>query len=525
MQVGELSRVAIIKNNLSALYLEMKNDSLALSSSMEALEYFSPINDIQFLSQTYTNLGNVFSSLGDTVKALDSYMKALEYDTQNKDTFGISSAYTNIGTIYAESKNYSMARVFFEHALELDSMIQDHNSLMISYFNLGYNYLNESNYERALPFFLMSLYKAKQHSSYSYVLKNSKALSQLFEKKGDHALALNVLRSSLSIYDSLYGRERIAELNSIQKNFEIKRRNIENELLKAKQAKSLVELEKQKEGSYIFIGGLLIVIVILGFVWRSRNKIKQLNIALKRANQAQSQNSRQILLQKNELEKVNLENRELLSILIHDLKNPLAQIQLLSTLDNSDKKTEELKLIHQAAQNGMSLIERISTAHLIDEGKLNPKFKDVNIETLIQKSVELFAPLANKKGLKIALGTRSKCILPADEQFLKNILHNLISNAIKFSPNGASIFINYVMKEWGVEVRIRDEGPGFTEEDKKDLFTKYRRLSALPTGGESSSGVGLSIAKSLTERMGGSLSLNEAYTDGAEFVVKLPKVS
>lgn len=99
-------RVSVMRNNLSVVYLDLENDSMALEQSLTALNYFIATDSDVNLSQTYTNLGNVYSELGDTSRALESYMRSLELDISQKDTFGISTAYTNIGTVYAEHGNF-----------------------------------------------------------------------------------------------------------------------------------------------------------------------------------------------------------------------------------------------------------------------------------------------------------------------------------------------------------------------------------------------------------------------------------
>ncbi len=525
---GNQDRVSVMRNNLSVVYLDLENDSVALDQSLIALNYFLDSGSDVNLSQTYTNLGNVYSELGDTSRALESYMRSLELDIRQKDTFGISTAYTNIGTVYAENGNYGMAKIFFLNALSLDSIVDDPHSLMISNFNIGYNYLNQKEYKKAVYYLHKSLKKAKTLPSYSYILKNSKNLARAGKEIGESDMAIELLLSSLSLYDSLYSRERIQELNEIQHNFDIRQKEIENRLLRANQAKSDALLERQTLVSYLIIGGLFVALVLLFILWRNRNRIKQLNKLLKKANAEQNKNARQINKQKEKLQNANRENRELISLLIHDLKNPLSQIQLLSKMSLEDAKAdieEHSRLIHQASENALKLIDRISTAHLLEEGKLNPKFTQVNIGDLIAQIVEIFSTQASKKNINLELNGEGDTLFISDEKFLDNSLQNLLSNAIKFSPKKSIVKISYEQTEEGLRIKVRDEGPGFTQKDKELLFEKFQKLSASPTGGESSSGVGLPIAKSLIDRLGGKLYLNEEYRDGAEFIVDLPKLN
>ncbi len=103
------------------------------------------------------------------------------------------------------------------------------------------------------------------------------------------------------------------------------------------------------------------------------------------------------------------------------------------------------------------------------------------------------------------------------------MLDNLVSNALKFSPPGKNIFLSVREANHHAECLVRDEGPGFTAEDKARMFRRYGRLSARPTGGEPSTGLGLSIVRKLALGMGGELLCESDPGRGAAFTVRLPK--
>jgi two-component system, sensor histidine kinase and response regulator len=114
-------------------------------------------------------------------------------------------------------------------------------------------------------------------------------------------------------------------------------------------------------------------------------------------------------------------------------------------------------------------------------------------------------------------------VVRADPGALSQILGNLLSNAVKFSPPGKEVSIGVRSEGSYVACYVQDQGPGFTEEDKTRMFERYGRLSAQPTGGEPSAGLGLSIVKKLVEAMGGALTCESTAGSGARFTVRLPK--
>ena len=109
-----------------------------------------------------------------------------------------------------------------------------------------------------------------------------------------------------------------------------------------------------------------------------------------------------------------------------------------------------------------------------------------------------------------------------DKMALRQILDNLISNAVKFSPFSKKIYFKMHGDGEKITFSIKDEGPGLTEDDKLKLFGKFNRLSAQPTGDENSTGLGLSIAKKLTEAMNGKIRCESEAGQGAEFIVEFP---
>ena len=106
------------------------------------------------------------------------------------------------------------------------------------------------------------------------------------------------------------------------------------------------------------------------------------------------------------------------------------------------------------------------------------------------------------------------------------VLENLLSNAVKYSPTGGEVALSADLRGDWVLVHVRDSGPGFTTADRERMFTRYGRLSARPTGGESSTGLGLHIAHVLARRMGGSVALGpDSGPDGSNFTLTLPAAS
>ncbi len=223
---------------------------------------------------------------------------------------------------------------------------------------------------------------------------------------------------------------------------------------------------------------------------------------------------------------------ELLGILTHDLKNHLGGMQMSAQLLHdrlqrhpTDNKCEHL--VDNILLNTTQMLAFVKEflANSLTERTIQFSPEIVNLAQAAQHAVRQYQLAAERKEIEFLceLDTAGSHV-EADPTALKQILDNLISNAIKFSPSGRKIHISVApVKGDCVECTIRDEGPGFTDQDKQHMFRRYARLTARPTAGEPSTGLGLSIVKKLVEAMHGHLRLDSAQGQGATFFIRLPK--
>ena len=153
------------------------------------------------------------------------------------------------------------------------------------------------------------------------------------------------------------------------------------------------------------------------------------------------------------------------------------------------------------------------------------KFEDVRLDQVIKTVVSMNQAMASTKQQQLVVGDLFHVIVHGGEILFKQILSNLISSAIKYSAIGATTTLTMVANDERshISVEVRDEGQGLSHEDFQHLFVKYRKGSSVPTGGETSTGVGLFSAKLLVERMGGTISAESlGKNQGAIFRVEFP---
>jgi len=231
------------------------------------------------------------------------------------------------------------------------------------------------------------------------------------------------------------------------------------------------------------------------------------------------------------LVELNEEKNQFLGIASHDLKNPLNTLglmgELLATGDLPAAEVAEMgRRISGEAQRTTKLIQKLLDVTAIESGRFNLKLGEVSLGDALMQVQAKYRPRAETKGQAITLDFGGQDVLVwADPEYVQEVLDNLVSNALKFMPAGPPLrtvtLALAIEKGFGL-VDIVDEGPGFSEGDQAKAFGRFSKLSAKPTGGESSTGLGLSIVRRLIEAMRGTVTLESQLGRGSRFRVALP---
>jgi signal transduction histidine kinase len=236
-----------------------------------------------------------------------------------------------------------------------------------------------------------------------------------------------------------------------------------------------------------------------------------------------------------ELRRLNDVKSEFLGSAAHDLKNPLGVVIGLSEIlmeqleearaempARSAELLERVTLIRTCAEHMSVLVAQLLDTVALESGQVRLRRQKVDMGRLAASVTEAQRIRAAAKRIDIALEEGGACWADVDPDRAWEILDNLVSNAVKFSPPGRRVWVRAATKDGAVRLEVADEGPGLTEDDRQRLFGRFQKLSARPTAGEPSTGLGLSIVKTLVELHGGTIAVESAPGSGARFVVSLP---
>ena len=248
-----------------------------------------------------------------------------------------------------------------------------------------------------------------------------------------------------------------------------------------------------------------------------------------------------LVMRNRELTELNKEKNDLLGIVSHDLRNPLVSallaIKLLHKRFNAlsdEQKFSYLEHIQSANEQMIDFLNKLLSVNALETGKIAVELQACDAVAACRSVVEAYRLRAEAKGLSFVMeSSEPQAFALADQTLLPQAIDNLISNAVKYSPRDKKIYARvrrYAEKSGGafnatIRIEIEDEGPGFSEEDRAQLFNKFTRLSARPTGGEHSAGLGLSIVKKMVDAMGGRVwCVDSVPQAGALFVMEFVAV-
>lgn len=242
----------------------------------------------------------------------------------------------------------------------------------------------------------------------------------------------------------------------------------------------------------------------------------------------QSLSEHDVLLKK--IEQLEVEKQQLISLVSHDLRSPLnrafalAELLLMDPGVLSDFQQDYLEKMRLVIADGLSMMRNLVDYRNLEFRSIDILPSTINIAEYVDKLVREYQPTTTKKEITIHVQHEQNLNIISDKQCLDRAIGNILSNAIKFSKAGKNIFIRTLKQPDGsVAIEIEDEIGGFTPAEQETLFTKFKKYKALPTGNESSTGLGLFVARAMAQRVQGNVFYTSTEGTGSVFTIKFPE--
>lgn len=370
---------------------------------------------------------------------------------------------------------------------------------------------------------------------YSYMLPKGSEWKEYF----DEFLTSPVYQEQISIIISKYlGEELYRFIDEIYAGEELGTSILtkEKEMQLALIRNANLQLEQETAMKRILIVGIGVVSIFLfaiGFLFYKNQKTTTLLVGQKDQIEDQQEDIRQKneqLMNRNaQLVALNEEKNNLVRILAHDIRSPLSQIIMVTDIVNqkmsgnlSDVEAKLLNQVTASAERINKMVTKILDVDGLEGNRIKVLQERVDVRVIMRDVVQRYRPIAAKKNIDLAVEfCETHNMIRTDHLLLLLVLENLVSNAVKFSDTNSTVELRVECAYDSVLFKVCDEGPGFSVEDKKKLFNKFQKLSAKPTGGEVSTGLGLSIVKKYVQDLGGKVWVESEEGKGSTFFVKL----
>lgn len=495
-------------NNIAIIYYNLNKYDESLKFHKQSLLIKEKINDQSGISGSLSNIGNIYFSQKNYTEAITHFKKAERIQRERKELYYLASTLNNLGSCYKSLENYKEALKYITESYTIRLKLNDKVGQASCLLNTAQIQMHLNQFGPAIEMLKKGLAIALELGAKDELENYYQNLSEAHKATGDHKNALAFFKLRNAYRDSIYSEENNKQIAEMQTKYDTEKK--EQQIALLTQEKKINErINERKHHTLLFssagLGIALILVCIILFMYR----------------QKETANKRLIQLDR--------EKNEFLGIAAHDLKNPLQTIIGFCQMqaDYFDKLSKEKILkysqnIEVSARRMIELINNLLDINAIEQGKIrsHPEFFDLYEQ--VTKTLSNFEYAAHQKNIQLVLDRKDSLTVTTDRYMVSQVFENLLSNAIKYSPSGKKIFVDLFSDQQMAGFSIKDEGPGMNEEDKRKMFGKFTRLSARPTGGESSNGLGLSIVKKLTDLIGGNITCESESGAGCCFVVRFP---
>jgi signal transduction histidine kinase/uncharacterized protein HemY len=508
----------------------------ALTDYKRALAYRKNIGEKKDIAASLNNLGVIYGELSQPAQAISNFNEALKIRKEMNDVNGEIVTYNDMGNFYEKSGNTGKTKASFEEAYQL--AVKTHNNYYISLCarKIAEQLISSNQLDKVLGLLTIAHDSVQELNNPELHKRAHYAMYEYYLKVKDYEKALENYQTYNDIDDSQQKAQTTQKILSINQNLELEKknneiRNFEDEVKLLRQNQDIQELQLTKQKYllvFLFIAVIFAGITIALFYSRYKIKKKHNKMLEQQYTIIEEANER---LKRNEadLVKVNATKDRFFMVIAHDIKNPLSSLLNLSQLiieKFETLKSEDLqsfnKMVHESANNLYNLLENLLTWARSNTNRLRFNPLPMKLLPVVHNIVLLNKLSASNKNIELKDEVPEDIEVYADLQMLTLIIRNLISNALKFTPEGGSVTIKAVDKYSMIEISVIDTGLGISTNNAEKLFKIETHFTTQGTGNESGTGLGLILVKEFVEKNKGKISFSSEPGKGSIFTFTLP---
>ncbi|MBO6531633.1 MAG: tetratricopeptide repeat-containing sensor histidine kinase [Muricauda sp.] len=515
-EIDNQPMLSVLNENIAGLYADQKDFKNALMFYDTVQKINRRLGDEVIDAETQSNMASLYKDAKDYKNAMFNINRSISTFEKHKVYDWLAYAYEVKGDIYLDQEKYKWAlywydqsNMLFKHQIEDDRIkIQLMNGMAKVYFGLEQDSL-------ALVYAQKGLALSDKIKSLQGKIDCSETLYKVHKKNGNTPEALAYLESFKILSDSLFKDKNKQSLSLLETKLQYEQEK--QELIEANET----ALAKQRNYIYFSVIILMILSIITFVIRRSENIQRKLNRELKEKSTAVTQREAQ-------LHEINKTNTKLFSIIGHDLRGPIGGLQsMLNLFTDGEISTKEFVSFIPKLKTDVDNIS-FTLNNLLSWGmnQLNgvvTKPKRVSLSNLVNNNIQLLSEIANSKSIKIINQLPENPRIWADSHQMDIVVRNILSNAIKFTPENGLITINAVEKAGMWQVSIRDTGIGMTAEMQRSIFKDSSNITTYGTNNEKGTGLGLSLCKEMVLKNNGEIWVDSVPRKGTTFYFTVPK--
>ena len=573
--------IARTYNNLGTTYRRMDEFSLAMNAHFNGLKISDSINNPHSSAIALNGIGNIYLSLGNLEMAEQTFMRSLRLERSVNQVLGIAINLNNLGNVARERKQYDKAIDFFDSSFMVNSSINSMVGMGINYHDIAMTYIELNQFELARDYLLKSLGMFKKIGDERYELdaylnlascaaetgdtkektfyynmalnlskklgvnsaiyKSSIEVAKIHQADGEYQKANELLFEALNYNDSLNITKSSKELSALQFKFEA-----EKKLRQLEQAKNVISKNnlamKQQKWRFIFVSGfigLLVIVISIAYIIKRRyaKNVIGKNVELMRIQKDLAQHTQELEVARKFAEQASAAKAMFLANMSHEIRTPLNTIlgsaELLKSSCSDTGNLRHLEAIIISGRGLLKTINAILELSKYESGKEPIALAPIDIIDLCNELEIQFTPLFQKKNIDFSIqfnSPRSLSLIISDEVKIRQILLNLIGNALKFTVEGSVIVKSQVIiftsqngfKEEYLVISVEDTGRGISEDKHRSIFESFVQVEQSSLEKTEGTGLGLAIAKRCANLLNGDISLNSIIGKGSTFTVKIP---
>lgn len=551
-KINAKNKISELVRETGNIYFYFDEKAIALDFYQKSLTLCQENNDKDGIAKAYNNMGRIYSEIGNYKVALEYLKKALYTKKVEDDRISYANTLLNIGTVYLYSQDYDKALSYLEQAYNNFKMVDNAEGIANSLYYKGLTYHEQKRFNQALATQDEAWNVAERTDSKRLLVSISLALSDTYAQIGDYIRAYNHFKVYNALRDSVFSDEKSKLLIELETRYQLHAKQRQIELL----SKDKALKDSEKTQSQIWIALLAIVALFflsITFFIYSRFKFKskaneQLILEIKHRKIVEAQLNQyqdhleslvdertwELKVAKEKAEESDKLKTAFLANMSHEIRTPMNAIvgfsYLLTDPESSEESKEEfIKVIKSNGEVLMNLINDILDISMIESGQLKIKPKPFLLNDLLNELFYYFNQEKEKyKKNNIAIHTDydkefETLIINSDIIRLRQIISNLLSNALKFTNEGKISFGYRYSDSNEIIFFVRDTGIGIELNKHEAIFDRFSKFStSIDSQVFSGTGLGLAICKELVSLLGGRIWLDSFPEKGSTFYFTLP---